>query len=80
MDTGNLGNCTCCPITVKAAPTALNLYAIRDRDPVFSYGKTKKYTKDTIVVSKAIDVYLYLTYKLNKVDTKVKESKLYHIG
>lgn len=76
MDTGDLGNCTCCPITVKAAPTALNLYAIRDRDSAFSYGKTKKYTKDTIVVSKAIDVYLYPTYKRNKVDTKVKEKEV----
>lgn len=66
MDTGGMGTYTSCPITIKAAPTSMNLYAISDSNTTFDFQTTKKYTKDTIVLSDTRELHLYPSYKLNK--------------
>ena len=72
MDTGDAGAYTCCPVTVKMAPTALYTYQI----PNAVYGTTAKYTKASVDVSDAVDVYVYPTYKEKK-DVKKTEDATY---
>ncbi|MBR1743844.1 MAG: leucine-rich repeat domain-containing protein, partial [Lachnospiraceae bacterium] len=59
MDTGAADVSVCCPINVKAAPTAIHLYS----SPDFVYGETAKYTKADIELGESADIILYPTYK-----------------
>lgn len=65
MDTGRAAESACIPVTVIAAPTATNLYAVPNTDTSFTYGKTKQFKSGKVNVGESIKVYLYPTYKQN---------------
>lgn len=73
IDTGSANVSACCPVTVMAAPTATNLYAIPDTSSSFTYGKTPQYKTGKINVGETAKVYLYPVSKQNGVMTKVKD-------
>lgn len=72
MDTGRAAEAACIPITVKAAPTAAEIYAISDTDPSFTYGAAKQFKSGKVNVGESIKVYLYPTYKQNGTVQKAK--------
>lgn len=73
IDTGRVGESACIPVTVKAAPTATNIYAVPDTDSSFTYGKTKQFKSGKISVGESAKVYLYPTYKENGAVQKTKK-------
>ncbi len=72
IDTGREAKAACIPVTVKAAPTATNIYAVSDTDPTFLYGKTKQFKNGKINVGESVKVYLYPTFRENGVVKRVK--------
>lgn len=75
IDTGRTSVAACIPVTVKAAPTVTNIYAISDTDSSFVYGKIKQFKSGKVGIGETVKVYLYPAYKQNNAVQKAKNVK-----
>lgn len=72
MDTGDAGACICAKLTIKAAPSKLQIFAKASSDTNFSSDKKNLYKKDDIGLDNSVKLYVYPTYKENG---QMKETK-----
>ncbi len=72
MDTGDAGACICAKLTIKAAPSKLQIFAKASSDTNFSSDKKNLYKKDDIGIGNSVKLYVYPTYKENG---QMKETK-----
>ena len=72
MDTGDAGACICAKLTIKAAPSKLQIFAKASSDTNFSSDKKNLYKKDDIGLGNSAKLYVYPTYKENR---QMKETK-----
>lgn len=72
MDTGDAGACICAKLTIKAAPSKLQIFAKASSDTNFSSDKKNLYKKDDIGLGNSVKLYVYPTYKENG---QMKETK-----
>ena len=72
MDTGDAGACICAKLTIKAAPSKLQIFAKASSDINFSSDKKNLYKKDDIGLGNSVKLYVYPTYKENR---QMKETK-----
>lgn len=72
MDTGDAGACICAKLTIKAAPSKLQIFAKASSDTNFSSDKKNLYKKDDIGLGNSAKLYVYPTYKENG---QMKETK-----
>lgn len=73
IDTGDAGVTACIPVTVKMAPSKLELYSVSDTDSSFS-GTGKAYRTAKIKPGSSTKVYLYPSYKDGKTFKKTSEA------
>lgn len=73
IDTGDAGVTACIPVTVKMAPSKLELYSVSDTDSSFS-GTGKAYRTAKIKPGSSTKVYLYPSYKDGKTVKKTSEA------
>lgn len=73
IDTGDAGVTAYIPVTVKMAPSKMELYSISDTDSSFS-SATKAYRTAKIKPGSSTKVYLYPSYKDGKTDKKTNEA------
>lgn len=74
IDTGDAGLSACCPVTVKAAPSVTEFYAIPDTDEAFQYGTTKSFKSTNINAGEFVRIYLYPAYKKGREKVKAPDA------
>ena len=74
MDTGDEHASVYARMTVKAAPSKVQIFSKSSSDEEFSSDNKSIYKKDTLEIGNQLRLYLYPTYKLNKVFTQTKDS------
>lgn len=74
MDTGDERVYTCEKISVKPAPSKMQIFAKSTDTKDFSPDSKSVYKKDNIELGKEIKLYLYPTYKLNKTMQKTEDA------
>lgn len=74
MDTGDEHASVYARMTVRPAPSKVQIFAKSSSDTGFSADNKSVYKKDTVEVGSSLKLYLYPTYKLNKVMTETKDA------
>ncbi|MDE7423072.1 MAG: hypothetical protein K2N51_05185 [Lachnospiraceae bacterium] len=74
MDTGDERAYTCEKVSVKPAPSKMQIFAKSSDAKDFSSDNKSVYKKDTIGLGNEIKLYLYPTYKLNKTMQKTEDA------